>query len=58
MTDQEFYERLVVTWAPNSGGPPSGNAIADGLPWERLTDAERGVVGQMHRAYFDNEEDY
>ncbi len=45
---REFYERTIRPRAPNRGGPPSGNNLADGADWERLTVREREEVIDLY----------
>jgi hypothetical protein len=56
MTDEQFYARLIQPYAPNLDGPPSGNALEDGVTWDRLTEAERAEVAAFHRNYISEEE--
>ena len=56
MTDQQFYERLIRPYAANPDGPPSGNALGDGAPWDQLSDADRAEVAAFHRNYISEEE--
>lgn len=56
MTDEQFYNRLIRPYAANLDGPPSGNALADGLPWDQLTETDRAEVAAFHRNYISEEE--